>query len=61
MVAAKFIDDFKLSNRDFAKIGGISNSEMNLLELDFLKTLEFRLTVGKQLFGNYAEGILRAP
>lgn len=61
MVAAKFIDDFRLSNRDFAKIGGISNAEMNILELELLKTLDFNLSVNRLLFENYAEGILGAP
>lgn len=61
MVAAKFIDDFRLSNKDFARIGGISNSEMNILELELLKTLDFNLSVDRHLFETYAEGILGGP
>jgi hypothetical protein len=33
MVAAKFADDFFYKNEYYAKIGGISRTEMNVLEI----------------------------
>ena len=58
MLAAKFHEDKKLSNKDFAKIGGISNQELNYLELEMLRTLDFNLVVDRFLFESYADGIL---
>ncbi|OMP00765.1 Cyclin P/U [Corchorus olitorius] len=36
MVAAKFMDDMYYNNAYYAKVGGISTTEMNFLEVDFL-------------------------
>ncbi|KAL5701814.1 hypothetical protein ACHQM5_027111 [Ranunculus cassubicifolius] len=45
MVAAKFIDDKYFNNAYYARVGGVSTSEMNRLELKFLFSLDFRLQV----------------
>ena len=45
MVAAKFLDDFYYSNEFWAKIGGVPNSELNTLELEFLFMTNFDLHV----------------
>lgn len=37
VLAAKFNDDLRLNNKDFAKIGGISTEELFILEISFLK------------------------
>lgn len=58
MVAAKFYDDKHLSNADFAKLGGISKSDLIMLELEFLQTIEFNLNVERGLFENYTKEIL---
>jgi len=58
MVAAKFLDDFRLANKDFAKIGGVTTQELNLLEIDLLKTLDFNLHVPRSLFESYLDGLL---
>ncbi|ERN12673.1 hypothetical protein AMTRI_Chr01g135840 [Amborella trichopoda] len=45
MVAAKFIDDAFFDNAYYAKVGGVSTTEINRLELELLFTLDFRLQV----------------
>lgn len=52
------MDDFRICNRDFAKIGGVNNAELNLLELELLKTLDFNLVVPRAHFEGYVQGIL---
>ncbi|CAH8383742.1 unnamed protein product [Eruca vesicaria subsp. sativa] len=53
MVAAKFLDDLYYNNAYYAKVGGISTKEMNLLELDFLFGLGFDLNVTPNTFHAY--------
>ena len=43
VIASKFNDDFRLSNKDFCKIGGINEQELFVLEMEFLKILKFEL------------------
>jgi len=58
MVAAKFVDDVRLSNKDFAKIGAVSTRELNELELELLNTIGFSIHVKQEEFDCYAEAIL---
>uniref|UniRef100_M4CKX7 Cyclin n=1 Tax=Brassica campestris TaxID=3711 RepID=M4CKX7_BRACM len=53
MVSAKFLDDRYYNNAYYAKVGGISTKEMNLLELDFLFGLGFDLNVTPNTFHAY--------
>ncbi|XP_073128204.1 cyclin-U4-1-like [Henckelia pumila] len=53
MVSAKFMDDRYYNNAYYAKVGGISTSEMNFLELDFLFGLGFHLNVSPTTFHTY--------
>ncbi|KAF5744264.1 cyclin-U4-1 [Tripterygium wilfordii] len=53
MVAAKFMDDMYYNNGYYAKVGGISKTEMNYLELDFLFGLGFNLNVTPNTFYTY--------
>ncbi|KAA8543238.1 hypothetical protein F0562_021267 [Nyssa sinensis] len=53
MVAAKFIDDAFFNNAYYAKVGGVSTTELNRLEMKFLFSLDFRLQVSVQTFGKY--------
>ena len=41
LVAAKYSDDIYFNNKYYARVGGISGSEMNALELEFLFRLKF--------------------
>jgi len=40
MLSAKFYDDHYYNNEHWAKVGGISNKEINFLEFEFWKMLE---------------------
>lgn len=55
MVAAKFYDDFYFKNNYYAKIGGISKSEINALEVSFLEMVNYDLFVTPELFTMYAQ------
>eukprot|EP00252_Welwitschia_mirabilis_P026520 TRINITY_DN8731_c0_g1_i1.p1 TRINITY_DN8731_c0_g1~~TRINITY_DN8731_c0_g1_i1.p1 ORF type:complete len:270 (+),score=34.18 TRINITY_DN8731_c0_g1_i1:79-810(+) len=53
VVAAKFMDDVYHNNAYYAKVGGISTSEMNQLELEFLFRIGFKLNVTLAAFESY--------
>ncbi|XP_044506864.1 cyclin-U4-1-like [Mangifera indica] len=53
LVSAKFMDDIYCNNAFYAKVGGISTAEMNLLEVDFLFGLGFHLNVTPTTFQTY--------
>ncbi|XP_022737037.1 cyclin-U4-1-like [Durio zibethinus] len=53
LVSAKFMDDMFYNNAYYAKVGGISTVEMNLLEVDFLFGLGFQLNVTPATFHTY--------
>ncbi|KAL3516824.1 hypothetical protein ACH5RR_023726 [Cinchona calisaya] len=59
MVAAKFLDDMYYNNAYYAKVGGISTTEMNFLEVDFLFGLEFHLNVTPTSFYTYCSYLQR--
>lgn len=58
VVAAKFNDDLRLNNKDFAKIGGISLDELFVLELDFMKSIKFQLKVSSEEYLTYLRNVL---
>ncbi|KAJ0968280.1 hypothetical protein J5N97_025197 [Dioscorea zingiberensis] len=53
LLATKFLDDIYYNNAYFAKVGGISMAEMNLLEIDFLFGIQFELNVTPIVFNSY--------
>ncbi|KAA0049071.1 hypothetical protein IC582_012380 [Cucumis melo] len=53
LVSAKFMDDTYYNNAYYAKVGGISTTEMNFLEVDFLFGLGFHLNVTPTTFHSY--------
>ncbi|KAF9625440.1 hypothetical protein IFM89_022837 [Coptis chinensis] len=59
MVAAKFMDDMYYNNAYYAKVGGISITEMNFLEVDFLFGLSFHLNVTPNTFHTYCSYLHR--
>ncbi|KAK9095102.1 hypothetical protein Scep_026571 [Stephania cephalantha] len=59
MVAAKFMDDLYYNNAYYAKVGGISTTEMNFLEVDFLFGLSFHLNVTPNTFNTYCSHLQR--
>ena len=61
MVAAKFVDDKKLSNKDYSKIGGFNVRDLNKLELELLSTLRYALHVERREYDAYVQAILEVP
>ncbi|XP_075477920.1 cyclin-U4-1-like [Primulina tabacum] len=59
MVSSKFMDDRYYNNAYHAKVGGISTTEMNFLELDFLFGLGFHLYVSPTNFQTYCSHLHR--
>ncbi|GLJ18725.1 hypothetical protein SUGI_0334080 [Cryptomeria japonica] len=53
MVATKFLDDLHCNNGYFAKVGGLTLEEMNILEVEFLFMLRFRLHVTVSVFESH--------
>lgn len=53
MIAAKVLDDAHYNNAFYARVGGISNTELNRLEIDLLFRLGFRLKVTGKVFESY--------
>jgi Cyclin. len=58
MLAAKFFDDHYYNNEYYAKVGGISNKEINILEVEFLNYINFNLYVDPILFLRYRQRLL---
>ncbi|MCO5552904.1 hypothetical protein L7F22_006423 [Adiantum nelumboides] len=59
MVATKLLDDVHYNNAFYARVGGISNAELNNLEIDFLFRLDFRLQVTSNMFEGYCTHLER--
>ncbi|ORC88836.1 cyclin-dependent protein kinase [Trypanosoma theileri] len=57
-VSSKVMDTRTLNNKDFARISGFSNTEMNILEVLFIQALELDLFVGAEDFYKYAEDLI---
>ncbi|EKF39591.1 hypothetical protein MOQ_000177, partial [Trypanosoma cruzi marinkellei] len=60
-VASKVMDTRTLSNKNFASICGIRNSEMNCLEAHFIRCLELDLYVRAEEFYKYVDELVTAP
>ena len=58
MLAAKFFDDRYYNNEYYSKVGGISKAEMNKLEAEFLKFINFKLYVPPMIFFKYRERLI---
>ena len=53
MLAAKIMDDEHYNNAFYARVGGVTNAELNRLEVEFLFMLDFDLTVTSRVFESY--------
>lgn len=53
MIASKTLDDVQYNNAFYAKVGGVSNSELNRLELELLFLLDFEVMVSSPIFQSY--------
>jgi len=59
MLAMKFFEDSYYTNAYYARVGGVSCSEMNALELDFLFLIDFSLNVTPDLFNRYRAELVK--
>lgn len=60
VLAAKFWDDLRHSNRVYAAIGGLAPIELGILERSMLELLDFRLHITPEEFWGYRQYLLRA-
>ncbi len=58
LLAAKFYDDIFFDNSYYSRVGGITNSELNQLEIRFLHLTSFEIYVSPQLYTNYVHNLL---
>uniref|UniRef100_A0ACD5UFX6 Uncharacterized protein n=2 Tax=Avena sativa TaxID=4498 RepID=A0ACD5UFX6_AVESA len=58
LVASKVLDDFHHDNAFFARVGGVSNAEMNKLELELLTVLDFEVMLSRRLYDLYHAHLL---
>ncbi|KAF9780151.1 cyclin-domain-containing protein [Thelephora terrestris] len=57
-VASKFFSDVFYTNSRYAKVGGLPQTELNQLELQFLLLNDFRLMISPQEMQRYAEQLV---
>jgi hypothetical protein len=60
MLAVKFFDDTYYSNAYYAKVGGVKAPEMNVLEIHFLRLIDWHLFVSPEEFDLYKTNVLIA-
>ncbi|KAI5660695.1 hypothetical protein M9H77_20018 [Catharanthus roseus] len=59
MLASKMLDDVHYNNAFFARVGGVSNAELNKLELELLFLLDFGVVVSSKVFESYCQHLER--
>lgn len=60
VIAIKYNEDDFYSSKYYASIGGVSNKEMNYLEYEFLRLLNFSLFIDEKLYDKYNNYIISA-
>jgi len=60
MLAAKMHDDLSYTNSYYAKVGGLPSKEVNLLELEFLKMLDYKTFVQPNEYEMYHSFVCQA-
>lgn len=60
MLAVKFFDDVYYSNAYYGKVGGVKGPEMNVLEVHFLRLIDWHLFVSPEEFDLYKTNVLVA-
>jgi len=58
-VSSKGLCDVFCTNQLYAKVGGIPVSELNVLEREFLKAIEWRLTCTREILQEYYVNLVR--
>jgi len=59
MLSAKFLDDLFYNNAFYAKLGGVSVTELNALEIEFLQKIHFSLYVSPESYWKYLSELRR--
>jgi hypothetical protein len=59
-MAIKYNEDEYYDNKFYAKVGGVTLKEMNILEISFLKLIDFKLYISEEIFETYFENIIEA-
>lgn len=59
MVSTKFFDDETYNNLYYAKVGGLQVNELNQLENQFLKLIEFDLTIKSEVYERYHSELMK--
>jgi len=59
MLSAKFLDDLFYNNAFYAKLGGVTVSELNSLEIEFLQKIHFSLYVSPESYNKYLQELRR--
>ncbi len=59
LLAAKFFDDLFYNNAFYAKLGGITTNELNSLEIELLKLINFSLSVNRDSYDHYCYELQR--
>ena len=57
VIAAKYNEDKYLSNEFYAKIGGITKKEIDILEYQFLTLINFSLYINDEIYHKYDDFI----
>eukprot|EP00326_Haptolina_ericina_P030653 CAMPEP_0181171404 /NCGR_PEP_ID=MMETSP1096-20121128/1889_1 /TAXON_ID=156174 ORGANISM="Chrysochromulina ericina, Strain CCMP281" /NCGR_SAMPLE_ID=MMETSP1096 /ASSEMBLY_ACC=CAM_ASM_000453 /LENGTH=209 /DNA_ID=CAMNT_0023259045 /DNA_START=20 /DNA_END=649 /DNA_ORIENTATION=- len=57
MLASKFFDDVYYNNAYYARVGGISNAEVNSLEMEMLRMISFSLFVEPDVYERYRRSL----
>ncbi|CAK0840501.1 unnamed protein product [Prorocentrum cordatum] len=60
VVAIKFYDDTYFSNKFYSQVGGVSLTELNYLERQFLGLVDFKLCVEPREYELYRDILLKA-
>ncbi|XP_073147591.1 cyclin-U1-1 [Henckelia pumila] len=55
LVASKILDDVHYNNAFYARVGGVSITELNRLEIELLFLLDFGVTVSSSVFESYCQ------
>ena len=53
LLNAKFHEDLTFSSNFYGKVGGISYKELNYLEYEFYKKIDYSLYVNEEIYNNY--------
>jgi hypothetical protein len=59
LISIKFHDDRFYTNEYYSKIAGITNKELNILEVEFIKLLDFSLCTGIAQYSKYMNEICK--